>query len=67
MLMEDYKKLRRIVTELSLRGKRLNSAPVFISQSFFEIPKTKTKGNILFYHENTQQKKTPTNSNKSFD
>ena len=38
--MECNKKLSPIVTELFLRGKKLNISLVFISQSYFKMPKT---------------------------
>ena len=33
------KKLNRIVTELFIRGRKLNISPVFIEQSYFVVPK----------------------------
>ena len=39
--MESIKKLSPIVTELFLRGRKLNILLVFISQSYFKVPKTK--------------------------
>ena len=38
--MESNKKLSSIVTELCLRGRKLNILLVFISQSYFKVPKT---------------------------
>ena len=38
--MESNKKLSSIVTELFLRGRKLNILLVFISQSYFKVPKT---------------------------
>ena len=38
--MEANKKLSSIATELFLRGKKLNISLVFISQSYFKVPKT---------------------------
>ena len=37
--MESNKKLSPIVTELYLRGRKLNISLVFISQSYFIVPK----------------------------
>ena len=37
--MESNKKLRPIVTELFLRGRKLNISLVFISPSYFKAPK----------------------------
>ena len=36
----DDMMLRRVVTEVFLRGRKLNISPVFISQSYFKVPKT---------------------------
>ena len=38
--MKSNKKLIPIVTELFLRGGKLNIPCVFISQSYFKVPKT---------------------------
>ena len=38
--MESNKKLSPIVIELFLRGIKLNISLVFISQSYFKVPKT---------------------------
>ena len=38
--MESNKKLSPIVTELFLRGRKLNVSLVFLSQSYLEVPKT---------------------------
>ena len=38
--MESNKKLSSIVTELFLRGTKINFSLVFISQSYFKVPKT---------------------------
>ena len=38
--MESNKKLSPIVKELFLRGRKLNILLVFISQSYFKVPKT---------------------------
>ena len=38
--MESNKKLSPIVTELFLRGRKLNTSLVFISQPYFKVPKT---------------------------
>ena len=46
--MEFNKKLSSIVTELFLRGRKLNISLVFISQSYFKVPKTITL-NATYY------------------
>ena len=38
--IESNEKLKPIVTELFLRGRKLNISLVFISQSYFKVPKT---------------------------
>ena len=38
--MESYQKLSPFVTKLFLRGRKLNILLVFISQSYFKVPKT---------------------------
>ena len=38
--MEANKELNPVVTELFLRGRKLNISIVFISQSYFKVPKT---------------------------
>ena len=39
--IESNKKLSPIVTELFLRGRKLDISLVFISQSYFKVPKTR--------------------------
>ena len=53
--MKYNTKLSPIVTKLFLRGRKLNVSLVFISQSYFKVPKTirLNKRNKLFYHENS--------------
>ena len=49
--MEANKKLYPIVTELLIRGKKLNISLVFISQSYFKVSKTvrlNVKHNTLY-------------------
>ena len=53
--MESNKKLSLIVAELFLRERKLNISLVFISQSYFKVPKTI----ILYathYHENSYKR-----------
>ena len=38
--MEANKQLIALVTELLLRGRKLNISLAFISQSYFKVPKT---------------------------
>ena len=44
------KKLSPIVTKVILRSRKLNILLVFISKSYFKVPKTKCN---TFYHENS--------------
>ena len=46
--IEPNKKLSPIVTELLLRGRKFNISLVFISQSYFKVPKT-TRLNATHY------------------
>ena len=48
--MINNKKLNPVVTELFIRGRKLNISIVFIIQSYFKVPKDYT----LFYHENSK-------------
>ena len=47
--VEANKKLHPTVTELPLRGRKLNISCDFISQSYFRVPQTKAKCNRLFF------------------
>ena len=63
--MESNKKLSAIVTELFLRGRKLNIS-LFISLSYFKVPKTiRLDATHFFYYENLWQKRTSANSIKS--
>ena len=60
--MINNKASNTIVTELFIRGRKLNISLVFITQSHFAVPKyIKTKLYALFYYENSKQKRTLTN------
>ena len=37
--MINYKKLNSIVTEIIIRGKKINISLLFITQSYFKVPK----------------------------
>ena len=61
------KKLESIVTELFIRGRKLNIYLVFIMQSYFKVPKDVRLNTIHFsYRNNPKQKRTLRNCNKSF-
>ena len=65
--MIHNKKLNSVVTELFIRGRKLNISLVFITQSYFKVSKdVKTEYYSLFYHKNSKQKRTSTNCIKSF-
>ena len=59
------KKLNPIVTELFIRGRKLNIS-IFITQSYFTVPKNISKFYTLFYYENSKQMRTSTNCIYSF-
>ena len=50
--MDNNEKLYKIVTELFIRGRKLNISLVFITQSYFEVPKDVKLNTMLFYYEN---------------
>ena len=50
--MINNKKLSLIVTELFIRGKKFNISIVFITQSYFKVPKeVRLNTTHLFYYE----------------
>ena len=51
--MINNKKLDPIVTELFIRGIKLNISIVFITQSYFKVPK-EVKQYTHFYYENSK-------------
>ena len=52
--MINNKKLDSIVTELFIRGRRLNISIVFITQSYFKVPKdVRLNSTHFFYHESS--------------
>ena len=51
--MINNKKLDSILTELFIRGRKLNISIVFIMQSYFKVPKdVRLNSTHFFYHEN---------------
>ena len=64
--MEANKKLNHIVTELFLRGRKLDVSLVFISQSYFKVPKTISLNATHYFIMKIPNKKTATNCFKSF-
>ena len=51
--MFSNKKLNPIVTELFIKGKKLNISLTFITQSYFAVPKDIKINSTLFYYENS--------------
>ena len=63
----NNEKLNPVVTELFIRGKKINISIVFITQSYFKVPKdVRVNSTHFFYHENSKQKRTSTNCIKPF-
>ena len=58
--MLSNKKLNKIVTELFIRGRKLNISLVFITQSYFAVPKN-LRQNSTHYYENSKQISTAAN------
>ena len=48
--MDHNKKLNSIVTEFFIRGRKLNVSLVFITQSYFNVPKDIRLNTIIKYH-----------------
>ena len=59
--MFSNKKLNQIATELFIRGTKLNISIVFITQSYFSVPKNIRLNSIRFYYEISKQTRTSTN------
>ena len=47
--MINSKKLNPVVTELFIRGRKFNSSLVFITQSYFKVPKNVRLNSIHFF------------------
>ena len=52
--MINNKKLNPIVTELFIRGRKLNISIVSIMQSYFKVPKDVRLNSTHFFHENSK-------------
>ena len=64
--MINKRRLDSIVTDLFIRGRKLNIS-VFITQSYFKVPKDVRQNTThFFYHKNPKQKRTSTNCGKPF-
>ena len=65
--MIDNKKLNPVVTKLFIRGRKLNISIVFITQSYFKVPKRcQIKFYTFFYYDDPKQKRTSANCFISF-
>ena len=64
--MINNKKLNSIVTELFIRGRKLNISLVFITQSYFKVPKDVGLNTTHFFIEKIPNKRISTNCYKSF-
>ena len=59
--MLSNKILNPVVTELFIRGTKLNIFLVFITQSYFAVTKNIGLNSTLFYYENSKQRRASTN------
>ena len=59
MCLLGNKKRNQTVTELIIRGRKLKTSLVFITKSYFAVPKNIRLN--LFYYENSKQTRTSTN------
>ena len=65
--MINNKKLNPIVTELFIRGRKLNISVVFITQLYSKVPKgVRYKFYTFFYYENFKQNRPSANCFESF-
>ena len=64
--MLSNKKRNPIVTELFTRGRNLSISLVFITQSYFTVPKNIRLNSSQFCFENSKQTRTSTNCIQSF-
>ena len=69
VLLLSNKKANAIVTEMLIRGRKINISLIFIAQSSFKVPTDLSiTTNFLFlrvfilYYENTKQKRASTNT-----
>ena len=54
--MINIKKFNPVVTELFIRGRKLNIAIVFITKSYFKVPKEVRLNIHFFYYENSSKR-----------
>ena len=63
----NNKKINPVVTELFIRSRKVNISILFITESYFKVPKDiRLISTHFFYYENYKQKRTSTDCNKSF-
>ena len=55
--MINNNKLNSIVTEFFIRGTKLNSSPVFITQSYFKVPNDVRLNITHFFNMKIQNKR----------
>ena len=65
--MIHNKNLDSVVTELFIRGRKLNISLFFITQSYFKVPKdVRLNTNHFFIAKNSRQQRTSRNYTKPF-
>ena len=65
--MINNKKLNPVVIELFIRVRKLNISIVFITQSYFKVPKDVSLNSThFFYYEDSKQKRISANCFKAF-
>ena len=52
--MINNKKINPVVTELFIKGRKINISIVFIAQSYFKVPKDVTQNSTHLYLENSK-------------
>ena len=65
-MTNNNKRFNLMVTEVFIRGRKMNISSIFISQSYFKVPKDVRLNTAIFYYENSKQKRTSANFFKSF-
>ena len=64
--MINNKNLNSVITELFIRDRKLNISTVFITQSYFKVPKDVRLNSTHFFIMKIFKKRTSTNCLKSF-
>ena len=55
--MTSNKKLNPVVTELFIKGRKLNISPVFITQSYFKVPKDVGRNSTYYFTKKTPNRR----------